>query len=147
MQISQTRRREACLHLIQSRFDVDGTIAWFLTTYADDPAVEAAKDKEKFARNLITMGGSGLNQIVNIIAFHQALMEHEDENVRRHTSVAEAKSTALTGDVTRERDRNHDLQRELTSVQRRLEESNRHLKESEIRFLTSGTEAVVAAIG
>ena len=73
MTISATKRRDACLHLLRNDFDIEGTIRWMLREYADDPAMLRASNKEKLARNVITIGGSGDQQALNMVAFQQAL--------------------------------------------------------------------------
>ena len=131
MQISPARRREACLHLIQSKFDTDATIDWFLTKFADDPAVESAQNKEKLVHNIITMGGSGLNQHVNMIAFQQALTDYQSESQRREKSVSEAEITSLKVQVESERDRTFDLQKQHNEQSRQIQQLTEKLAAAE----------------
>ena len=105
MQLSPARRRDACLHLIESGFDVDATVDWAPDTFADDPAVGAAKDREKLARNVVTVGGYGHQSArCNMIAFQQALTQVSSlSTCRNEKSVANSEIRSLSEQVERER--------------------------------------------
>ena len=74
MSVSMIKRTEACLRLLRSDFDIEGTIEWMLNEYADDPTIQRAANKEKLCRNMITIGGTGEQKYLNLVAFRQALL-------------------------------------------------------------------------
>ena len=74
MSVSMIKRTEACLRLLRSDFDIEGTIEWMLNEYADDPTIQRAANKEKLCRNMITIGGTGEQKYLNLVAFRQALI-------------------------------------------------------------------------
>lgn len=76
MSISIPKRTEACLKFIREGFDADKTVAWMLKQYEDEPSMIRAKHKDKLARNIITMGGTGDQKEMNIAAFDRALEQY-----------------------------------------------------------------------
>ncbi len=94
MSISIPKRTEACLKFIREGFDADATVAWMLTQYADEPSMLRAKHKDKLARNIITMGGSGDQREMNIAAFDRALQQFmRDERERAVYEIQRQKET------------------------------------------------------
>ena len=71
--ISIARRVDACLFLLRNNGDIDATVKHILREFADEPAFQQAKNKEKLATNICTMGGTGLNRDANISAMRQAI--------------------------------------------------------------------------
>ena len=69
MSMSMSTRREACLHLLRSELDIDGTIEWMLNEYALEPTIQRTVNKEKLCRNVITIGGRGEQKYLNLVAF------------------------------------------------------------------------------
>ena len=107
MSISPHKRMNACLRLIRNDFDIEGTVAWVMREYADDPAMQQAKHKEKLARNIITIGGSGDQQYMNLAAFKDALRLFEDTAQKNRELVfaeklsdTEANNNRLAAQVT-----------------------------------------------
>ena len=81
MSLSIARRRDACLHYINSEFDIDKTVSWFLREYRNEPAVMKARDddaRRRLARNTVQIGGQGDQREMNAVAFSQALNKHVD---------------------------------------------------------------------
>ena len=76
MGLSIARRRDACLHYIQSDFDIDATVRWVLREFRAEPAFLRSKNPERLARNIVTMGGQGDQQEMNAVGFMQALNLH-----------------------------------------------------------------------
>ena len=73
MSVSPTKRREACLRLLRSDIDIDGTVEWMLKEWADEPTSQRATNKGKLCRNIITIGSTGDQQYLNLVSFQQAL--------------------------------------------------------------------------
>ena len=132
MTVPTFKRKQACRWYMDSGFDAEGTIARMLDEFADDPAIARARNKEKLCRNIITMGGNGLNFEANQNAFQGALLdfvaaqrakadaEHqakmreitaERDSYRERAADAEARATAKTDEVI-------DLERKLANAER-----------------------------
>ena len=77
------KRKLGCLWLLNHRFDVEGAIDYVIAECADEPALQNATDKRKLARNIVTIGGTGLQQMANLSAFKEALGEFDEERQRR----------------------------------------------------------------
>ena len=83
MSVSPARRREACLHFLRSNFDVDATVAWMIKEWREDPVIARAVNKDKLCRNIITIGSTGDQQYLNMVAFQQALDIYNQEIQKR----------------------------------------------------------------
>ena len=62
----------AIMELIQSGFKIEATIASFLETYADHPAIKNSGNPERLVRNGLTIGGNGINAELNLLNFAEA---------------------------------------------------------------------------
>ena len=139
MSLSVAKRREACLRLLRSEFDIEGTIKWVLREYANDPAVERATNKEKLARNVITMGSSGDQQALNMVAFQQALTEHFGDQLRKANNLADTEKGQLKENLTLAEERRQSVELEYrgqVDKNQRLMQANQDLREqlSEVRM-------------
>lgn len=108
--ISVARRREAVLRLLNSDFDIDSTVKWVLRELADEPVMMRAKNKEALARNIITIGSTGIQQELNLVAFQQALAEYGAtrrksamDSLTQENKALEDKVAALESDVREQR--------------------------------------------
>lgn len=138
------KRKQSILHLLESEWDFDGTVQWMLKEFRDDDAIKAAKNKEKLCMNILTLGGTGLNQHVNIVAFQQALAEYAD-NLRQKD---QAQSNARLTEAIKERDRYRDLladaearAREATDDARDKERKLNAAERSVLRYELTGAAA------
>ena len=120
MSISITKRRDACLRFLRSDFDIDGTVAWVMREYMDDPSMERAKNKGKLARNIVTIGGSGDQQALNMVAFQQALAVLADEQRRKAVKAHTDETSALRGQNAALQERLHEIEAELRDRTDRL---------------------------
>ena len=82
MSIPVHKRMQGCLYLLKHQFDIESTIDYVIRECSDEPAMERAKDKRKLARNIVTIGGTGDQQQLNLVAFKDALREFEDDRQR-----------------------------------------------------------------
>ena len=112
MSISMIKRREACLRLLRSDFDIEGTIEWILNEYADEPTIQRAANKGKLCRNIITIGGTGEHKYLNLVAFQQALVIFS-EDVRRNWAAAQEIRISKLEDQLEESRRREQMYREL----------------------------------
>ena len=106
--------------------------------------VSAFLNKEKLCMNILTLGGTGLNQHVNIVAFQQALAEY-GENLRQKD---QAQANARLNDAIKERDRYRDLladaearAREATDDARDKERKLNAAERSVLRYELTGAAA------
>ena len=136
MSISVVKRREACLRLLRSEFDLEATIAWVLKEYADDPFVLRAKNKEKLARNIVTIGGSGDQQELNMLAFQQALATFATEQRQSSLAALRAEKESLVQErdklvaaLDEERGSVHAERRSRDNVQGDLNKSNERVQD------------------
>ena len=95
MSMSMIMRREACLHLLRSELDIDGTIEWMLNEYADEPIIQRTANKGKLCRNVITIGGKGEQKYLNMVAFQQALIIFTQEVHRNWAAAQETRIRQL----------------------------------------------------
>ena len=121
MSMSIPRRQDACLHFIHNGFDADQTIAWMLTEYREEPTVLRAKHPEKLCRNIITMGGSGIEKEANIAAFNRALDVHAAQERDREAAATRQKMAELEGDLRTARDRAEVAQAEVNKRQLQID--------------------------
>ena len=128
--ISIARRTDACLYLLRHNGDVDATISYVLREMADEPAIQQAKNKDKLARNIISMGGSGLNQDANITAMRRAMDIYADEKHQAEVAKLNQELTALKAELERERNAKQDVELDYRKVSEQL---NRMLMEGNIK--------------
>ena len=128
--ISIARRTDACLYLLRHNGDIDATVRYVLKEMADEPAIQQAKNKEKLARNIISMGGSGLNQDANITAMRRAMDIYADEKHQAEVAKLNQELTALKAELERERNAKQDVELDYRKVSEQL---NRMLMEGNIR--------------
>jgi hypothetical protein len=145
MGLSIAKRREACLRLLRNQFDIEATIKWAIKAYADDPAMERAMHKERLARNIITIGGSGDQQQLNLVAFQQALTQFAAEQMEQ----AERKHQKELGEVKTElnqmREQLHETESErrgLTAKVQDLQEQ-RHVEMQKALAASVGSESAL----
>ncbi len=122
MSLSISRRREACLKYLQNDFDTDRTIAWVLKEFANESAFQNATHKDRLARNIITMGGSGDQQQLNCVAFQQALSQHVEAILDRRN--AEDRKALI--DV---REQNKTLNARNSELHQRVDQLNGELRD------------------
>ena len=79
MSISIHKRARGCLYLLKHEFDIDGTVDYVIRELADEPAMQRARDQRKLARNIVTIGGTGDQQEMNLSAFKDALRWYDEE--------------------------------------------------------------------
>ena len=134
MALSVSKRTEACKQLLRNEFDVDTTVKWVLRTYADEPEFVRATNKDRLARNIVTIGGSGIQQELNLVAFQQALAWHAAEQRRREASVheqvvedlkakllaTENRADEAAGEYRNQVTKVQDLQEKLATTEREL---------------------------
>lgn len=124
--ISIARRTDACLYLLRHNGDVEATIAYVLREMADEPAIQSAKNKEKLVRNIVSMGGSGLNQDANIQAMRRAMDIYADEKHQAEVAKLTQRVTSLEADLEKERNAKQDVELDYRKVSDQL---NRMLME------------------
>lgn len=124
--ISIARRTDACLYLLRHNGDIDATVKWILREMADEPAIQQAKNKPKLALNIISMGGSGLNQDANITAMRRAMDIYSDEKHQAEVQKLTQENAALKAELDRERNAKQDVELDYRKVSERL---NRMLME------------------
>ncbi len=122
--ISIARRTEACLFQLRNNGDTDATVKYILREFADEPAMQQAKNKEKLATNIITMGGTGLNRDANITAMRQAIDIYVEEEHRKVIAKLEQEKESLRNDLERERNAKYDLERDYRQQVTRAQELN-----------------------
>ena len=74
-----------------------------LKNYAADLAKERAKNKEKLAWNIVTIGGSREQQELNLAAFQQAIFQYAAEKRQEDVNALEAENKALKEQTIRMR--------------------------------------------
>ena len=118
--ISIARRTDACLYLLRHNGDTDATIEYILKEMADEPAIQQAKNKEKLARNIISMGGSGLNQDANITAMRRAMDIYADEKHQAEVTKLNQRVANLETELERERNAKQDVELDYRKVSEQL---------------------------
>lgn len=93
---------------------------------ADEPAIQQAKNKHKLALNIVSMGGSGLNQDANITAMRRAMDIYSDEKHQAEVQKLTQENAALKAELDRERNAKQDVELDYRKVSERL---NRMLME------------------
>ena len=96
------------------------------------PAMARATNKERLARNIITIGGSGDQQALNMVAFQQALAIHASEQSRRAISQQEAEVTRLTQKLDQSEARANDVERDYRAQVQMVQDLRERLTESEV---------------
>ena len=145
MSLSVTKRRDACIQLLRNEFDIEGTVKWAVREYADDPAMARATNKERLARNIITIGGSGDQQALNMVAFQQALAIHAAEQNRRAISRQEAEVERLAQKLEQAEARANEVERDYRVQVQMVQDLRERLTESEVsmaRLPQPNTESV-----
>ena len=99
MSIPFSKRAQGCLYLLRHNFDIEETINFVIRECADEPAMQRAADKRKLARNLVTIGGSGDQQQLNLQAFKDALREFEEDRQRNREQEHKREMDALKDDL------------------------------------------------
>ena len=148
--ISIARRTDGCLYLLRHGGDTDATIQYILREMADEPAIQQAKNKEKLARNIISMGGSGLNQDANITAMRRAMDIYADEKHRAEVAKLEQRVASLESDLERERSAKYDVELDYRKVSEQLNKAQvdyRSVSEELNRMLMEGRPADAAGVG
>ena len=147
MSISVAKRRDACLHLLRNDFDIEASVDWVMSEFADEPSMQRAKNKEKLARNIITIGGSGDQQSLNLVAFEQALAIYGEEKRRKSVSALEGENKALKEALERERDRNEELGKDYREQVNKIQDLQTKLGDAKLDALklSSGVETTPVA--
>ena len=127
MSMSIPDRKESCLRFIRSGFNAPQTTAWMLTEFANEPKLQRSKNPETLCRNIITMGGSGLEKEANIAAFNSALDIHAAQERDREAAASRLKVTELESDLRTQRERTDAAQSEAARRQAEINELNRQL--------------------
>lgn len=140
------KRKQAILRMLENDWDVDGTIAWMLKEFADDPAIASAKNKEKLCRNILTLGGSGLNQHVNILAFQQALDEYSETLRLREEARLNARLDEAVKDRERYREQAADAEARARAANDEVRDLERKLNASERQVLRHELAAAPATV-
>ena len=133
--ISVVKRQAACLRLLRGNFDVDGVVSWMLKEYADEPVIERAKDKEKLCRNIVTIGGTGAQQELNLVAFRGALDDYAVDMRRKAEQVLQNEIQELKADLKREQAQNIQLDKEYREATQRSQDLQERLHDSEKQVL------------
>ena len=130
MSISVTKRRDAVLRLLRSDFDIDGTVQWVMLEFADEPAMQRAKNKEALARNIVTIGSQGDQQSLNMVAFQQALAIHAEDQRRKYTNVLESDLETARRNLEDERNRNEELGKDYRAQVKRVQDIQEQLSQA-----------------
>ncbi len=109
MTISRIKRRDAVMELLNNGFDIDKAVERFLIENANEAEVLRVKYPEKLARNIITIGGSGVQQELNLAAFQEALALFAEEQHRKATNRLRNDNEKLEAEIEQQRRRNNDL--------------------------------------
>ena len=103
--ITIPKRAQACYHLMTHDFDIDRTVDHIVEAFADEPAMQRANNPRKLARNIVTIGGSGDQQEMNLQAFKVAL-DWLDQDRRRNREIEHQREIAdLNAKLERESQR------------------------------------------
>lgn len=95
MSIPIYKRREGCLVLLRNDMNVEKAVEHILDSCSDETSMLRAKYPEKLARNIVTMGGSGVQQELNILAMQQAVAQYGVEQGRQEANRAKAEADTL----------------------------------------------------
>ena len=126
MSIPFHKRKMGCLHLLRNEFNIEGAIDFVVRECADEPAMQRSADQRKLARNIVTIGGSGDQQQLNLQAFKEALDTFDAERQRN-----------LFQDHKRETD---DLKNQLQEANQRANAAERDYRQMAQRALASPSE-------
>jgi len=120
-------RVEGTLRFIESGFKIEETIDWFLARFASLEPIVKSSNPRTLVRNMLTMGGSGWNQDLNIVAFGKAydvVVERRvtEAEATRDKQLREAKQRIATLEKERERRAENELAmtRQLVEVKDQL---------------------------
>ena len=126
MSISIHKRPTACFHLLKHEFDIDGTVDHVVKEFADEPAMQRAKNPRKLARNIVTIGRSGDQQEMNLHAFKQALEWLDQDRQRNLQAEHRREVECLKAQLLEANERATRYERDYrTLVQRSLNELSR----------------------
>lgn len=125
MSISIYKRALGCLYLIKHEFDIDGTVDHVIKELADEPKMRSAKYPRKLARNLVTIGGNGDQQEMNLAAFKDALHWYDKERHQNLVNQHRREMEELKAQLVASEERAHSLERDYRRmVQRALGEGS-----------------------
>ena len=99
MSIPLHKRTQGCLYLLKHQFDIEGTIDYVVREFADEPAMQRAQDKRKLARNIVTIGSTGDQQQLNLVAFRDALQEFDQDRQQRREAEFKRELDALRDQI------------------------------------------------
>jgi len=94
------------VRFIESGFQIEASVDWFLKKYSHLPAITQAANPRKLVVNILTMGGNGWVKEANVVAFEKALA------ITREKAYAEIRS-GLNGQITRLEKRLEEREHEL----------------------------------
>jgi hypothetical protein len=136
MSIPLTKRTRGCLYLLKHQFDIEATIDFVIRECADEPAMQRAQDKRKLARNIVTIGSTGDQQQLNLVAFKDALREFDEERQQRLMAEHKRELDTLNGRVRDAEQRAYAAERDF----RQLAARAASLQESEAEGVTHPAE-------
>ena len=126
MSIPFHKRKAGCLYLIKNEFDIERSVYFVVRECADEPAMQRSANQRKLARNVVTIGGSGDQQQLNLQAFKEALNDFDAERQRN-----------LVQDHKREVD---ELKDKLNETERRANAAERDYRQMAQRALAASSE-------
>ncbi len=119
MSIPIAKRAQGCLYLLRHNFDIEDTINFVIRECADEPAMQRAQDKRKLARNIVTIGGSGDQQQLNLAAFKDALREFEEDRMRNREQEYKREVDALKDELREANQRAYSAERTIRMLAER----------------------------
>lgn len=144
MSVPFQAREQACHRFISSGFKLEETVQWMMREFREDPTIQRSKYPEKLCANIITMGGNGDQQQLNVAAFGNAYRRYASEKEAQLSEASRAEVEKLSRDFQALRQRLDDSQRELNeannAIQRHLATINRLDREKTIYQLRAGEE-------
>ena len=123
------KRKAGCLYLIKNEFDIERAVDFVVRECADEPAMQRSANQRKLARNIVTIGGSGDQQQLNLLAFKEALNDFDAERQR-----------SLLQEHKREVD---ELKDKLNETERRANAAERDYRQMAQRALAASSETYV----
>ena len=147
-------REAACLKFIESGFKIETTIGWMQSQYGEEDSMKRAKYPEKLCRNILTLGGGGNEQQLNIVAFKNALGEYQRQLQERHEASASVKISNLESQLQEAESDKDVLQLRLADAQQQISEKERALLQKteeafglRLQLQTGIVEPVAAEVG
>ena len=127
-----SKRREGCLALIRNNFDTDKAVEFVMKDCANEPAMIRAKYPERLAFNIVTIGGNGVQQQLNLIAFQQAITQHAADLNRQSVNKANAENEKLRDQNERLTEQVRELEAARASLSQQVISKTDDLRRAEV---------------